>query len=76
MTGITYLFICSNMATEFDLSEGSFADGLAQDILSDLTLVRSKFDIIARLDCLDANLIRVTDSFVDGSCCFLGWLRR
>ena len=41
MPEITYLFISCDMATKFHFSEGSFTDGLAQDILPDLTLVRS-----------------------------------
>ena len=39
--GITYFFISGDMATKFHLSEGTFTDGFAQDILSDLTFVRS-----------------------------------
>lgn len=75
MPGITYLFISGDMTTEFDLSEGTFTDGFAQDILSDLTFVWSKLDIITCLDCLYANGIRVTDRFIDRGCCFLSWLR-
>ena len=56
------------MATQLDLTEGAFANRLTKDVLSNFSLVMTQFYFSCLLVGHDANLIRITDSLVNGGC--------
>lgn len=53
------------MATQFDFSKGALTDGLAEDVLANLTLVRPQLDVVTLLVRLCPDLIRVANRLVD-----------